>query len=82
MAHTACVFVVAGKVAAQNPFLIEKPPEEYRQDEWNETDCEPRAKCKRYADEKPERARVHRMTDIRGKVSAASCRTRWRRVMP
>ena len=65
MAHAACVVVVAWKIAAQNPFLIKKPPEKYRQDEWNETDREPRAKCKRYADEKPERARIHRMTDIR-----------------
>jgi len=30
MAHTACVFVVAGKIAAQDPFLIKKPPEKYR----------------------------------------------------
>ena len=65
MAHTACVFVVAWKIAAQNPFLIKKPPEKYRQDEWDETDREPRAECKRHADEKPERARVHRMTHIR-----------------
>src|SRR3984957_9844006 len=65
MAHTVCVFVVAGKIAAQDPFLIEKPPEKYRQDEWDETDREPRAERKRHADEKPERARVHRMTHIR-----------------
>src|ERR1019366_1604072 len=65
MPHTACVFVVAGKIAAQDPFLIEKPPEKYWQDEWYETGREPRAECKRHADEKPERARVHRMTHIR-----------------
>ena len=38
---------------------------EYRQDEWDETDREPRAERKRHADEKPERARVHRVTHIR-----------------
>src|SRR6266403_759473 len=65
MAHTACVFVVAGKIAAQDPFLIKKPPEKYRQHEWDQTDGEPRAECKRHADKKPERARVHRMTHIR-----------------
>ena len=53
MAHTACVFVVARKIAAEDPFLIEKPPEKYRQDEWDETDREPRAERKRHADEKP-----------------------------
>ena len=60
MAHTACVFVVAGKIAAWDPFLIKKPPEKYRQDEWDETDRKPRAECRRHADEKPERARVSR----------------------
>ena len=65
MAHTACVFVVAGKIAAQDPFLIKKPPEKYRQDEWDETDREPRAERKRHADKKPERGRVHWMTHIR-----------------
>ena len=64
MAHVACVFVVAGKITAQDPFLIEKPPDKYRQDEWDETDREPRTECRRYTDEKPERASVHRMTHI------------------
>src|ERR1700722_1055394 len=41
VANAACVLVVAGEVAAQDPFLIEKPPDEYRQDEWEETDGEP-----------------------------------------
>src|ERR1700689_1763970 len=41
MANAACVLVVARKVAAQDPFLIEKPPDEYRQDEWEETDGGP-----------------------------------------
>lgn len=41
MAHTACVFDVAGKIAAQDLFLIKKPPEKQRQDERDETDREP-----------------------------------------
>src|ERR1700730_4539990 len=65
VAHAACVFVVAGKIAAQDSFLIKKPPEKYQQDEWDQTDREPRAERRRHADEKPERARVHRMTHVR-----------------
>ena len=71
MAHTACVFVVAGKIAAQDLFPIKKPPEKYWQDERHETDREPRTECKRHADEKPERASVHRATEAGSTRTAA-----------